>query len=320
MVMVDAAPVMDVGVDVVPLSDAGGTQPLVDTRRPSTTASLVLMSWFLLVVGIPIMYYVYGAPAHLLPHMLAGSGAGMLAVGLCYPLQHARSISWREGGLVRGLRLVFAGLSLVLAAQGILKAISSVSYAYFHSVLTCGAVQGMTAVAEASLATGIVVGLVSAPLEQAQRFRKDNIAESFVQLARNGLFSRQGLYGHVGSILTLNVVSFEAFYLSYHCLLAAYPWLGIGMLGTALAGAASGVVALLAGMFVPKITNAIIGVFRARDIAEEKAWKDIAEKSGKETLSVKGRLEALGKSILLVALNSSLLFVFYRALYLVLSS
>eukprot|EP00961_Rhodomonas_salina_P074233 997424-Rhodomonas_salina.1 len=91
---------------------------------------MVLLSWFLLIVGIPVAYYISGAPpsANLLPHMLAGSGAGMIAVSCSYPLQHIRSINWK-GGISNGLKLLFAGLGLVLAAQGILKAISSISAA-----------------------------------------------------------------------------------------------------------------------------------------------------------------------------------------------
>eukprot|EP00961_Rhodomonas_salina_P022247 299403-Rhodomonas_salina.1 len=85
------------------------------------------------------------------------------------------------------------------------------------------------------------------------------------------------------------------------------------MLGTAIAGAASGVVALLAAQAAPKAANLLANLVHPERVMGAAKSVDAVEKTWRQ------RAKALGKSAGIVALNSALLFVFYRAFFLALS-
>lgn len=184
---------------------------------------------------------------NLVAKMFANAIAGMAAISIIHPVESFLS----AGGKDQKVRHLFNGIGDALASQILLRSMTILSYTYFHSLISsawaaaAAAWHGLAGVGLASLATGVVMALVSAPLEAAAEMREEEgepLTRKLRKLAGRGAFTRRGLYGGLRTSLLVNVVAFEGFFLSYSALALFFPGLPASWLGTALGGAAAGVV------------------------------------------------------------------------------
>jgi len=272
--------------------------PVVKLDRPTMLlggASLMMVTTMTVAFAL--------RPSHsldLVAKMFANSVGGMLAVGVCHPIDR-----WRAGASERGFKGLFKGIRCAVASQGFLKAMSALAYTYtYHIASLCAAgtkSSGLFLVASASLGTGVFMALVSTPIDNAERStRRGTLLEKLKAVASHGVMSDKGLYAGLAASVAASVCSFEAFFLSYSCLVAAWPWMGASLAGTALSGALAGCVSCAAGVAVTGVNNFPLIVKRCRDW-----WR------GRKCL--RKEVGDIAHDLSTSAVNSSVLFVSYQA-------
>lgn len=161
-------------------------------------------------------------------------------------------------GFVAGIATVISSHRDLLAAgkleeaflsHGVLRAVSAGAYSGFIALASrFSTMCSMGGVALASLGAGLIAGICNRAILRANDCNDGTSIMSRLRArARQGWFTHDGLFGQAMSTgLADSIVQYEAFFLSYAGLVAAFPWIGLTFAGTAAAGAASGIASLAA--------------------------------------------------------------------------
>eukprot|EP00286_Rhodomonas_abbreviata_P000686 CAMPEP_0181290704 /NCGR_PEP_ID=MMETSP1101-20121128/1556_1 /TAXON_ID=46948 /ORGANISM="Rhodomonas abbreviata, Strain Caron Lab Isolate" /LENGTH=336 /DNA_ID=CAMNT_0023395007 /DNA_START=123 /DNA_END=1133 /DNA_ORIENTATION=+ len=278
-------PQMHASIATIPMHQQNAPLTLTSsTALNPNTPTKVLGGLALLLAALPAVCWLANplpAGSNLMAKMFAGAVGGMTALSVCHP---------------------FTGEDL--AAQGMLKGISTFSYNYVIGLLTTCSLGaktcGLAGVALASLATGLVVAFCQTPLDSAGKATGDSLVAKLKLVASRGVFAKNGLFSGLTDSIMTNVAGFEAFFLSYSLLVGACPWLGVTLTGTAISGALSGVAATCASSLALSLKNF------PSVIESCKTW-------WKGTSTIKDEVCKVASNFSSSAFNSSVLFVSYKA-------